>query len=383
MLRLLQSHRWVTTFYAESKLPLNSEKKGKIVIFGGYQSNFSQKDLSDYSDSVVHGNPGPKFMSSLLSDAENNNLKKEYYCGIDVNFPFDYSILESKKISFIPVLSSVGCAYDCDFCCTAAIYNGCYRLRSIDCVMKDLLKVNKISGKAGFVDNNIYNNREYLLVLLRSMLREKISLKWGAQATVNIGDDTETLHYLYKAGCRVLFIGMESLNQDNLNDVNKNFTAEDYRNKIKNVHDAGIKLATYFIYGFDNDTKDTVSELYRFINSTGIEMPLLNFLTPAPGTRVYEKLKNEGRLLFENDRELLNKKYFYNSACSTCFFIPQLMTIGESEKNFFKLYRKLAGYLQIIKRSVNINPFMMSFLLGMNIVFRLEYLNMKKKQYMP
>jgi radical SAM superfamily enzyme YgiQ (UPF0313 family) len=354
-------------------------KRGKIVIFGGYQSNFSSKYLFDHCDSVVHGNPGPKHMSIILSEAEERILKREYYCGIDVNFPFDYSVLAGRKISFMPVLSSVGCANDCDFCCTAAIYGGCYRLRKVEYVMQDLLTVNKLTRKAGFVDNNIYNNREYLLILLKEMIQKKISLLWGAQATVNIGDDTEALHYLYKSGCRVLFIGMESVNQKNLDEVNKKFVAEDYRKKIKNVHNSGIKIAAYFMFGLENDTKETLNDIYRFVNLTGIEIPLLNFLTPAPGTRVYDRLKSEGRLLFHDDKELLSKKHFYNSACNTCFFIPRFMTPEEAEKSFLELYRKLAGYFQILKRSANLNPFMMAFLLGMNIVFRSEYLSMKKK----
>lgn len=354
-------------------------KKGKMVIFGGYQSNFSRKYLFDHCDSVVHGNPGRKYMSKILNDAEDHRLKQEYYCGIDVNFPFDYSVLAGRKIHFMPVLSSVGCANNCDFCCTAAIYDGCYRLRNIDCVMKDIIAVDKLSAKAGFVDNNIYNNRGYLLILLKSMLQHNIKLLWGAQATINIGDDIETLHYLYKAGCRVLFIGMESVNQKNLDEVNKHFVFEDYRRRIKNLHNAGIKVAAYFMFGLDNDSKDTVNDIYRFVNSTGIEIPLLNFLTPAPGTRVYDKLKKEGRLLFVEDRELLSQKHFYNSACNTCFFVPRHMTPDEAEKCFLDLYRKLAGYFQILKRSANLNPFMMGFLLGMNIVFRSEYLSMKKK----
>jgi radical SAM superfamily enzyme YgiQ (UPF0313 family) len=353
--------------------------RGKLVIFGGYQSNFSSSYLSDHCNSIIHGNPGKRYMSIILNDAVMNRLKREYYCGIDVNFPFDYSILARRKITFTPVLSSVGCANNCDFCCTASIYKGCYRLRKIEYVIKDLLTINKFSRKAGFVDNNIYNNREYLMLLLRNMNERKISLLWGAQATINIGDDKEVLYLLHKSGCRVLFIGMESINQKNLDSVNKNFTAQEYSKKIKNIHDAGIKVASYFMFGLENDSKDTVNDIFRFINSTGIEIPLLNFLTPAPGTRIYDRLKSEGRLLFHDDKELLSKKHYYNSACNTCFFIPRYMTPKEAEKYFLELNRKLAGYFQLIKRSVSFDPFMTAFLLGMNMVFRREYIAAKKK----
>lgn len=359
-------------------------RKGKIVIFGGYQAHFSEKYLLDCCDSVVHGNPGPKVLSKILSDAESGCLNHEYHCGIDVNFPFDYSILAKHKISFMPILSSVGCINDCDFCCTAAIYKSKYRLRNIDCVIKDMIEASRLSKKAGFVDNTIYNNREYLLLLLKSILKHKIELKWGAQATINIGDDIEILNYLYKSGCRILFIGMESVNQKNLDCMNKNYFVEDYVKRIENIHKAGIKVAGYFMYGLYNDSKETVNDLCKFIKSARIDVPLLNFLTPAPGTRVYENLKQENRLLFDDDKELLNNKHYYNSATNTCFFKPKYMTTYEAERNFLELYRKLSGYYQILKRSIGLNPFMSVFLLGMNVVFRGEYLGTKKKmQILP
>lgn len=356
------------------------KRRGKIVIFGGYQAHFSSTYLFDCCDAIVHGNPGPKDMKKILAYAENNELQKEYHCGIDVNFPFDYSILSNRKIIFMPILSSIGCLNDCDFCCTSAIYKGKYRLRNLDCVIKDLLAVNKISGRAGFVDNNIYNNREYLLRLLKAMLQNKIKIKWGAQVTIDIGDDDETLYYLYKAGCRVLFIGMETVNQTNLEGVNKNYAVQTYANRVRNIHRAGIKIAGYFMYGLDNDTRDTSESIYEFIRTTRISLPILNILIPVPGTKVFERLQKEERLLFADDQELLRNNSFYNSACNTCFYIPRLMTAEEAEEAFLELYRKLAAYGQILRRSMNVNPKVFAVLLKMNLVFRKEYLEMRNSR---
>jgi len=355
------------------------KKRGKIVIFGGYQAHFSSHLLNGMCDSVVHGNPGPKDMKKILTDAENNELKPEYHCGIDINFPFDYSVLSGKKITFMPVLSSIGCLNNCDFCCTAAVYKGRYRLRKISCVIEDLINMSRFTGKAGFVDNNIFNNREYLLKLLKAMIQNNIKLKWGAQVTIDIGDDPEVLYYLRKAGCRLLFIGMETVNQANLAGVNKKYIVDSYRNRLKNIHKSGIKVAGYFMFGLDNDTTETSQMLYDFISSARISIPILNILIPAPGTNIFYRLQKEKRLLFDEEQELLRNNSFYNSACNTCFFIPKLMTSEETEQEFLELYGKLAGYFQILKRSANLNPFMMAFLLGMNIVFRSEYLGMKKK----
>lgn len=355
------------------------KKRNKIVIFGGYQAHFSSHLLKDVCDCVFHGNPGPKEMRKILTDAENNHLQKEYHLGIDINFAFDYSVLSDKNITFMPVLCSIGCINDCDFCCTAAVYKGHFQLRKIKYVIEYLKSISKISKKAGFVDNNIYNNRGYLLKLLKAIIDNKIKIKWGAQVTVDVDDDPEVLHYLHKAGCRFLFIGMETINQENLAGVNKKYSVQSYRQRLRNINKSGIRVAGYFMFGFDNDTTKTLQMLYDFISSAKISLPILNILIPVPGTRIFKRLKDENRLLFEEEQDLLKNNNFYNSACNTCFFIPRLMSAEEAETGFLEMYGKLAGYYQIIKRSLCFNPVMMAFLLGMNFVFRREYLDMKRR----
>ena len=279
----------------------------------------------------------------------------------------------------MPVLSSIGCLNDCDFCCTAAVYKSNFRLRKIEYVIEDLKSISRISRKAGFVDNNIYNNREYLLRLLKAIISNNIKLKWGAQVTIDIGDDPEALQYLYKAGCRLLFIGMETVNQQNLSGVNKKYLVQSYAQRLRVINKSGIKVAGYFMFGFDNDTTETPQMLYDFISSVKVSIPILNILIPVPGTRIYYRLQKENRLLFSEEQELLKNNSFYNSACNNCFYIPKLMTAEQAERGFLELYGKLAGFYQIIKRSVSINPVMAVFLLGMNIIFRKEYLDMKRR----
>ena len=133
------------------------------------------------------------------------------------------------------------------------------------------------------------------------------------------------------------------------------------------------------MFGFDKDTTETPEMLYDFISSVKVSIPILNILIPVPGTRIFQRLKEENRILFKEEQDLLKNNSFYNSACNTCFFIPKLMTAKEAERGFLELYGKLAGYFQIIKRSLCFNPVMMAFLLGMNIIFRKEYLDMKRK----
>jgi radical SAM superfamily enzyme YgiQ (UPF0313 family) len=188
----------------------------------------------------------------------------------------------------------------------------------------------------------------------------------------------EILDYLYKAGCRILFIGMETVSQSNLDNVNKNYTVQCYADRVRNIRKAGIKIAGYFMFGLDVDTYETSGMVYEFIRKTRIAVPILNILIPAPGTKIFERLQNEGRLLFADDQDLLQNNSFYNSACNTCFYVPKSMTPEDAEKGFLELNRKLASYYQIFRRSADLNPLVALFLLGMNIGFRKEYLKLRR-----
>jgi radical SAM superfamily enzyme YgiQ (UPF0313 family) len=92
-----------------------------------------------------------------------------------------------------------------------------------------------MAGIAAFKDVNIYNNRKYLLLLCSKIIDEGIDLLWGAQCTIDIGDDPEALSLLHQAGCRALFIGLESLSQKNLDGVRKPYTTSSYRSWAKQI----------------------------------------------------------------------------------------------------------------------------------------------------
>lgn len=356
------------------------KKRGKIILFGGFQPHLSKDYLDKHCDSIIHGNPGLPDMSKILNDAEHNSLSKEYFCGIDLNYKFDYSILDPKKIFFTPVLLSVGCRNSCDYCCVASIYKGKYRLRNINFVIDELKYLHRTTRNIAVVDTNIYNNRQYLIKLCKAMISHNFNFIWGAQSTIDIGDDIETLNLLKKAGCKILFIGMETIEQSNLDAVHKKYRVDSYRQKIKNIHTAGIKIAAFFMYGFDSDTLDTSSLMSKFIIRNRIALPMLNILVPTPGTKIYDELKNQNRLLMNDEQDFLKNNIAYNSSFNLCFYVPKNMTQREVEEGFMDLLRRLAGYPQIIWRSIGKDIPLTIFLLYMNWLFRKEYVELKKRR---
>jgi hypothetical protein len=361
------------------ELAIEFRKRGKTVMFGGFQPHISRDFIEPYADSIIHGNPGPSAMSAILKDAENRTLHKDYFCKADLNFAFDYSVVDMRRTVFPPVLLGVGCRNRCDFCCIGSFYRGKYTLRKTHFVLDEFEYLRQRTRRIAFVDTNIYNNREYVRHICREMIRRKYGFIWGADATMDIGDDPETLALLREAGCRVLFMGMETIDQENLNAVHKRQDVSTYSKKIETIHNAGIRIVAFFMYGLDGDTVNTAARVSEFIIEHKIALPLLNILVPMPGTPMYARFKQEGRVLMSDDQEFLRNNIAFNSSFSLCFYVPKQMTPAQVEEGFLDLLRRLSGIPQIIRRSVSRDLSLTLFLLYMNWTNRKEYLGLRKR----
>jgi len=355
-------------------------KRGKLVLFGGFQPQISTAFVEPHCDAVIHGNPGVVDMAGILRDAESGRLRKLYRCGVDLNYRVDYSIVDPARTIFTPVFTSVGCRNRCSYCCIASLYGGRYRLRPLTHVLSELDELHRTTRRIAVVDTNVYNNPLYLRRLCQEMISRKYHFTWGAQCTVDIGDDPETLALLKKAGCCVLFIGMESITQSNLDDMHKHYTVASYRRTIATIHRAGLRIAAFFIYGMDGDTHETAAELSRFINRNNIALPMINVLVPTPGTPLYERLKREGRILTTEEQDFLKNNIAYNSSFSLCYYLPATMTPAEVEEGFLDLLGRLSGYPRLLRRSLSRHISLTLFLLIMNRAFRKEYLELKRRR---
>lgn len=351
------------------------KQKGKKIIHGGYQDAFSLSMMKQVCDSVYHGLPGPKQMENMLEDAYNGNLKSEYNCGINVDFPFDYSFFKGRKISHIEIFSSVGCKYKCDYCYHQISFDGIYKFRSIENVITDLKAIKQLTNIVAFRDPNFYNERDRLIELCQRIIKERIGLSWAAQSPVIIGNDKEVLTLMKKAGCKLIFLGLETLNQKNLQSVNKPFKVAEYRDLISKIHKTGIMVAGYFMFGLDYDTTETFDEVFSFIRQTKIELPIVNIFTPIPGTRVYQRLKGEDRLDYPDLGSFLKRDPLYGQPCNCCHFTPKYISRKELEKGYMELFRKLTTYKEIFRRTLKSKLNMKVLLLNLNL--RRERLKME------
>ncbi|MGB5287995.1 MAG: radical SAM protein [Ignavibacteriaceae bacterium] len=324
--------------------------KNKVVIFGAHMDEFSDKILRNICDAVFYGYPNPDKMIEMLNDVESDLLKSEYHFGNNLNFAFDYSVLKKMNMPFIPMIASLGCRYKCSYCCYPPIFDGHYHLRNIEHVISDLKQVAELKKPIAFLDANLYNNRKYLSLLCNRIIEEKINIVWGAQCTVNIGDDSEVLNLLHKAGCRMMFFGLETLDNKNMVQLNKEMNADHYSRQVTSIRSAGIQIGAFFMLGLDKDDSSTFDKVYSFFQDNKIAVPYVHLYFPIPGTSLAKKLNIEGRILEDYFDDYQYKQSKFSAPCSIAYFSPAKLSKHELEAGFLRLFKKITSLKNIFRR---------------------------------
>jgi radical SAM superfamily enzyme YgiQ (UPF0313 family) len=360
-----------------NEIAQNFKQLGKKIIFGAHWDEFSEKILTKVCDAVFYGFPSPENMAELLHDILIGKPEKTYNFGININYPFDYSVLKGMKFPFMQVQASIGCKHDCSYCCASQTYRRKYFLRRINYVISDLKTISKMSRFASLMDQNLYNNPKYTKMLCERIIQEKIKIIWGGQCTPDIGNDPELLGLLKRAGCRILFLGLESLQQDSLNQLNKKFPSEAYMSQIMAIRKSGIFVVGYFILGLDGDNVNSFDKLYRFAVKSGMKIPIINILIPVPGTKIFYDLKDSCRLLINDEKEFAEDNPLYSVPSNLPFYKPAQMTTDEIREGIRTLGKKLFALNHIIRRSLTTNPAYSYVLYKMNMDLRRKYYAMK------
>ena len=291
-------------------------EKGKTVVMGGIHPSLLPDEALEHADAVVIGE-AEGVWEKLLDDIENNRLQKRYHepnPDLDRYIPKDFSTLSKKRMyNLVPLQTSRGCPYDCDFCCVTDIFGKKIKHLPIEHVVRDI----KESGGRNFIflDDNIIGNRKYAKELFAALIPLKI--RWIGQSSISFANDMEMMKLAKQSGCKGLFIGLESVVESNNHQFTKLKSLEDTKKSIKKILRMGIMIQASVIFGFDDDTQETFGETIRFLRKNRVSIASINALTPYPGTLVFEKFKAAGRLLHE-------KWEFYDH--HTVVFQPKNMT---------------------------------------------------------
>ena len=286
----------IAAMYRERNVP---------VVMGGIHASVCTEEALRFVDSVLTGE-AESVWHRVLTDAANGNLQRKYQGErlAASQFQPPRRDIYNEGYLFASLQTLRGCPMDCDFCSVTA-YNGRrYRRRPPEHVLDEVETIP--SELLFFVDDNIigYGSecRRQALKLFQGMVQRDMNKRWFCQASINIADDPQVLESAARAGCRMTFLGIESEDIDTLTEVNKRLNLkrgpESYNQLFERIHQAGIAVLGAFIFGMDGDTPEKLRNRTEFMINSGVDVMQLTTMTPLPGTRLFERLRQEGRLLF-------------------------------------------------------------------------------------
>lgn len=207
------------------------------------------------------------------------------------------------KFFVVPIETGRGCPYGCEFCTVTGFFGDSIRFRTNESVVEELLRLKarakREKGQIAvfFIDDNLAINKKRLKSLLRDIIAAEAQLPWVAQISANLLGDEELVDLIAEAGGKWIFIGMESIDPENMASVNKNFSKPaDYKQVLDRLASRNLYAITSFIFGMDNDTKGVAARTVDQIETWSPGLPVFGQLTPFPATPLYARLEKEGRL---------------------------------------------------------------------------------------
>lgn len=272
------------------------------VVLGGVHPTIMPEEAQLHADSIVIG-MAERTWPELLRDYAGGNLKPRYtnsdYADEWLrNMPAPRMDLIRRSGYMIPnsVQATRGCSKTCDFCSVPTVWNR-FQKRPVGDVIRD---VKKLKGKfIGFGDVNLIDDIEYAKELFVGLI--PLKKKWGGLATTEVTKDAELFELMVKSGCKFLLIGFESINQPSLNAIAKGFNRDsEYKNLIKQLHSANISVQGCFVFGFDHDDSSIFKNTVERVHELKIDIPRYSIYTPYPGTRLFNRLISENRILSFN-----------------------------------------------------------------------------------
>ncbi len=313
-------------------------KRGIKVVLGGIHPSVVPQEAVQHADTVVIGE-AENLWPQVIEDFTKERLKKFYQSSQKPslkNLPLPRrDLLQGKRYltkNFIQ--TTRGCPFDCDFCSVTTFFGKRHRFRPIGDVIKEIESLN--GNFTVFADDNVAAHTKYAKELFKALIPCK--KRWFSQADLTMAQDEELLRLAAKSGCEGVYIGLESLSDIGLKKFKKQINFKEAINRFKSY---GIRVEGSFIFGFDCDDKKVFEKTLKFAQELRLDAATFHLLTPLPGTKLYEKLEKENRIV-ERDWS----KY----DLSTVVFEPKQMTREELQEGVRWATQEFYSLFSITKR---------------------------------
>ncbi len=317
--------------------------RGVPVVMGGITVSSLVEESLAHCTSVVIGE-GEPLWPQVLRDLEQNTLQRIYTCSPPGKFDLRdapmprFDLLDPDKYNRITVQTSRGCPHRCEFCASSILLTPHYKVKPVEKVIAEIHAIKAIWPRPfiEFADDNSFVHREHYKRLLSELAKE--NLRWFTETDVRVAEDDELLGLMRDSGCQQVLIGLESPRRASLDGVelknNWKVRQQDYyQEAIAKIQSYGITVNGCFILGLDADTPEVFDDVLEFVRDSGLYEVQITFMTAFPGTPLYARLKQEGRIIRDQAWELC-----------TLFdinFTPKNISVAELQSGFLRLAKQL------------------------------------------
>ncbi len=297
----------------------NINPSAPIIMGGVHVSMMPEEALKNGADIVVRGegeNTIVRLISCLRKEESLDKVRGISYKKGDKIFHNDegeptnmeqipapdFSLIENyQDIPYIPYQTSRGCPNDCEFCSVVEMFGRKVRKRNSVQVVSDLQEITSDPSQQNkhvfIVDDNFSACKNRAKRLLKSLKESSLEIEWSTQEEVLVHKKEEILDLMEETGCKRLQLGIESLNPDALDEYNKPQERSDIYEAVRKIKARGISVHGMFVLGADSDTLNTIRETIQAAVDLDLETAQFFVLVPPPGTELFQRIKEEGRLL--------------------------------------------------------------------------------------
>ncbi|MBN2384322.1 B12-binding domain-containing radical SAM protein [bacterium] len=311
------------------------------IIFGGIHASMCPEEASQVADHVVVGEGEDLILDLVRYGSDQKILHTDRIDDLDrVPLP-DLSLLyRSERMRITPIITSRGCPFGCTFCSVTKMFGRQYRMVSVDRVIEELERAP--TRQIFFYDDNFVANKKRTHQLLERILRLPRTYKWTAQVRTDLARDPGLVEKMAASGCKWVYAGLESIDDQTLKSLNKSQTRADIEQAIAIFHRYGISVHGMFMFGSDRDDPTVFQQTVEFSRKVRLDSVQYLVLTPFPGTEIFEKMVEQKRLL--------HSIWSYYDAMHAVFE-PKLMSAEELQRGMYHSFNDFYALTRLLNDS--------------------------------
>ena len=357
----------ITAFTSQAsrayELASEFRSRGVSVVMGGIHATMRCQEALGHVDSVVTGE-AESVWANVLDDVRRGQLQRTYageHADLAKVPPARHDLLK-EGYAFGAIQTTRGCPLSCSFCSVSAFNGTRYRRRPIANVIEEFKSIRE--KWVLVVDDNLIGTNsahiERAKELLRAMIQADLRKKWIAQVTINVADDEELLTLAAQAGCQGVFIGFESPTAEGLMEVGKKFNllkGRDFGKSVRRIQKHNILVVGSFIMGLDADKPGIGRRIAEAARSYGVDILNALFLTPLPGTRLWDQMESENRIAA---RDFPDDWKYYTLGFPTAQYkhfswadlLDEMNSCDQTFYSVWRILRRVAGSLLRRRRPI-------------------------------